>query len=67
MLPGSETAKRFAVFIKAYIKKQMLGYKKKTLSHSSFFINPAQQTTVHLHKPGVALICLKVSSSEDTA
>jgi len=29
MLPGSETAKSFAVFIKAYIKIQMLGYRKK--------------------------------------
>jgi len=55
MLPGSETAKGFAVFIKAYIKIQMLGYiKKKNLSHSSFFIKPS--TTNHC-PPSLAWGC----------
>jgi hypothetical protein len=46
MLPGTETAKRFAIFIKKYITIHMLSYRKKNpLSHSSFFIKSS--TTNH--------------------
>jgi hypothetical protein len=47
MLPGPETAKRYAIFIKMYITIHMLSYRKKKfpLSHSGFFIKSS--TTNH--------------------
>jgi hypothetical protein len=54
MLPGSETAKSFAIFIKMHIIIHMLSYKKNPLSHSSFFI---KSSTTHHCPPSQAWGC----------